>query len=423
MIRRILAIAALLLLAQAPKLPGSQAPSAPVHPSAPAQENLRVYLMTLGPGDAVWERFGHNAIVIEDGSMNSSIAYNWGMFDFDKPGYVAELMKGRMIYWMAGYDTQAFANAYVQANRSIWMQELNLTAAQKVALRDFVHWNEQEANKFYRYDYYRDNCSTRVRDAIDRALGGQLAAFLRQQPVDQTFRSHTQRLTYDDPLTYTGLQLAMGNPIDEPITAWEESFIPMELQEWVRQARVQDAAGRAAPLVLREVTVFEASREPLPERAPNLIVWYLLAGLVVAFAVLALGFESRTRTRSRTRAAVLGVLIGLWSLVTGFFGTLISLLWLFTDHSVTYYNENVLQAEPLQLILAVAAPMALIGAGRGRKTAMRVAFVVAGLSVLGFLIQVLPGFDQVNGEIIALFMPVHIAIAYVLSSPRSTVTA
>ena len=412
--RHVIAIALSLLFAQAPTLPGAQAPQTP-------GDNLRVYLMTLGPGDAVWERFGHNAIVVEDGSMNSSIAYNWGMFDFDKPGYVAELMKGRMIYWMAGYDTQAFANAYVQANRSIWMQELNLTVAQKVALRDFVRWNEQEANKYYRYDYYRDNCSTRVREAIDRALGGQLAAFLRRQPVNQTFRSHTQRLTYDDPLTYTGLQLAMGNPIDEPITAWEESFIPMELQEWVRQARVRDETGREIPLVAREVTVFEADRAPLPERAPNLIVWYLLIGLLLGGLVFFLGRNRTSAARART--IVLAVVITVWSAVTGFFGTLISLLWLFTDHSVTYYNENVLQAEPLQLILAVAAPMALLGAGRGRKTAMRVAFVVAGLSVLGFLIQVLPGFDQVNGEIIALFMPVHIAIAYVLSSPRSTVTA
>lgn len=381
----------------------------------PAQtpgDELRVYLMTLGPGDAVWERFGHNAIVVEDMRRGTSVAYNWGMFDFDQPGFVPRLMMGRMLYWMAGYDTQLFANAYVQQNRSIWMQELNLTPPQRAALRDFVQWNEQEANKYYRYDYYRDNCSTRVRDAIDRATGGQLRAALTARPTPETYRSHTKRLTYDDPLVYTGLQLAMGNPIDQPLTAWEESFIPMELQEWVRQVRVRDASGREVPLVVREVTVFEANRAPRPEHAPNLIIWYLLAG--VGFALVLLWLNHR---RTRTRRIVLAVLITLWTFLTGFFGTLITLLWAFTDHVVTYYNENVLQANPLLLVLAVLAPLALL-TPRARKTAARVALLIAGLSVLGFLLQIFPRIDQVNGEIIALFMPVHIAVAYVLRPRR-----
>jgi hypothetical protein len=410
--KRVLAI--ILLIVLAPTRSSAQAPG----------DSLRVYLMTLGPGDAVWERFGHNAIVVEDRPTNTSIAYNWGMFDFDKPGYTRELMNGRMIYWMAGYDTQAFANAYVQANRSIWMQELNLTPEQKRAMRDFVLWNEQEANKFYLYDYYRDNCSTRVRDAIDRATGGQLRQLLTQLETPETYRSHTQRLTYDDALTYTGLQLAMGKLIDQPLTAWEESFIPMELQKWVRQAKVRDPNGQEVPLVLREETIFEATRPPLAEQAPNLIPWYLLVGLAIAGALLQFAFLPRTRPRSRSRTVILSVFIATWAAITGFFGTVITLLWALTDHEVTYYNENVMQANPLLLILAFAAPMALLGKkGTGRKTAARVALTVAGLSVLGFVLQVLPQLDQVNGEIIALFMPVHIAIAYILSSPRSTVTA
>ena len=390
----------LLLLAAAPAL----------HAQQPGDE-LRVFLMTMGPGDAVWERFGHNAIVVEDNRRGTSIAYNWGMFDFAKPGYVRELMKGRMIYWMAGYDTQLFANAYVQQNRSIWMQELSLTPQQKIAMRDFVEWNALEANKLYRYDYYRDNCSTRVRDAIDRALGGQLAAALKARATPETYRSHTQRLTYDDPLTYTGLQLAMGNPIDQPLTAWEEAFIPMELQEQVRQVRIRDASGREVPLVVREFTIFEANREPRPEHAPNLIVWYLLAGL--AFAALLLGLARGQLSRGRRIA--LAILIGTWTLVIGFLGTLITLLWAFTDHAVSYNNENLLQANPLLLALAVFAPLALLKA-RGDQTAARLALGIAGLSVFGFLLQVVPGLDQVNGEIIALMLPVHCAVAYAMAN-------
>jgi hypothetical protein len=396
----------------------------PLHAAAlPAQEpepgaQLRVYLMTLGPGNAVWERFGHNAIVVEDPGTGSSIAYNWGMFDFAQPGYVPRLMQGRMLYWMAGYDTQAFANVYVQDNRSIWLQELNLTPQQKVAMRDFVEWNAQEANKFYRYDYYRDNCSTRVRDAIDRALGGQLAAVLKRVPTAETYRSHTQRLTYQDPAVYTGLQLAMGNPIDERINAWEESFIPMVLRDRVRQVTVRDASGQQVPLVAREVTVFEARREPLAEHAPNLVIWYLIVGVLLGAGFVYIG----RGPWDGARRVMLAITVGLWSLLVGFFGLLISLLWAFTDHAVTYYNENVLQANVLSLLLAGFVVSGMLWR-RGERTMLRLALGIAGLSVFGFVLQVFPQLDQVNGEIIALLMPVHVAIAYVLSSPRSTVTA
>ena len=379
---------------------------------------VRVFLMTMGPGDAVWERFGHNGIVIEDPRVGSFV-FDWGRFSFDQPGFVPRLMKGRMLYWTGGAPTELMIDHYMQMNRSVWLQELNLTPAQVVALRAFVMWNVQEENKFYRYDYYRDNCSTRVRDAIDRILGGQLKSQLRARKTDETYRSHTERLTFDDPATYTGLQLAMGPNIDQPLTAWEEAFIPMELMEHMRTAKVRDAAGREVPLVAREITAFQSTREPLPEKAPYLTPWYLLAGILVALGLVWLARGNRTRGRR----IALAVIIGLWCFLTGFFGTLITLLWAFTDHSVTYRNENLLQAHPLLLVLAVFAPALLLAKGWAQRIGIRLAWVIAALSVLGLVIQILPGLDQVNSEIIALFLPVHLAVAYALSSPRKTVTA
>ena len=381
-------------------------------------QNTRIFLLTLGPGDAVWERFGHNGIVVEDPSLGSYM-FDWGRFSFDQPGFVRRLMKGRMLYWTDGAPTQMVIDYYSKQNRSIWLQELNLTPQQAASVRDFVLWNVQEQNKYYRYDYYRDNCSTRIRDVINRAINGQLEPQLRAMPTTETYRSHTQRLTYDDPLTYTGLELAMGPLIDQPLTGWEESFIPMELKEWVRKARVRDANGREAPLVLKEVTVFQASRAPLAARAPKLTFWYLLIGVAVGVGLVLLGRGNRTRGRR----VALAIVIGFWCFVTGFFGLLITLLWAFTDHAVTYRNENLLQAHPLLLVLAVFAPAVLLARGWAQRTGVRLAWVIAGLSVLGFVMQILPGIDQVNGEIIALFLPIHLAIAYVLSSPRNTVTA
>jgi hypothetical protein len=380
---------------------------------------LTIYLMTIGPGEAVWERFGHNGIVVADKRTGFAAMYDWGRFSFDQPGYVPRLMKGLMMYWMDGADAQATINYYSKSNRSVQMQELNLTPAQRLEMAQFLEWNSQEQNKYYQYDYYRDNCSTRVRDAMDRVIGGRVAATLKPIQTEETYRSHTRRLNYFDIPTYTGLQLAMGNPIDRPLTAWEEAFLPEELMKWVRQVKVRDASGRELPLVAREVTVFQAQRPALAEHAPDRIVWYLVTGLAIAGLVLLLGWR-----RPWTGARKIGLLIvvGLWSIVGGIFGLLIALLWAFTNHTVTYYNENIVQASLIQLPLAVFA-IGAIARGWAMKTAARLSLLIAGMSFLGFIFQIFPGFDQVNGEIIALMMPVHMAIAYVLSSPRKTVTA
>src|SRR5688572_33126504 len=89
-------------------------------------QSTRIFLLTLGPGDAVWERFGHNGIVVEDPSLGSYM-FDWGRFSFDQPGFVRRLMKGRMLYWTDGAPTQMVIDYYSKQNRSIWLQELNLT--------------------------------------------------------------------------------------------------------------------------------------------------------------------------------------------------------------------------------------------------------------------------------------------------------
>lgn len=375
-------------------------------------ERLHVYLITFGPGDAVWERFGHNAIAIEDDGLGSSVAYNWGMFSFEQPGFVRRFLQGRMLYWMAGYDTDAFIQQYVEQNRDIYAQELNLTPAQKIALRDFLEWNALPQNRYYRYDYFRDNCSTRVRDAIDRATGGALRATLMPIETPTTYRSHTARLTYTDPLIYTGLMLAMGPAIDQPLSAWQETFIPMELRKWVRQVKVRAADGSEQPLVVSERTIFAAiDRPPLAASAPSKVLPFTIFGIVIAGVVLLLDRWSRSK---RWAMILLASLVTILEFTIGFFGTLIALLWAFTDHVVTYGNENVLQANTLSLLLAVFAGASILDKIWFRRWAAWFGLFVAGLSVLGVIIQLSPGFGQHNGEIIGLLLPIHGAVAYVL---------
>ena len=165
-------------------------PTQPIASAAPIEpgSSLTVYLLTFGWGDVVWERFGHNAIWIKDAAHGTNMTYNWGMFDFNQPRFVWRFVTGDTRYWMEPIDYNSMVAYYKQHNRSILAQELNLTPAQRLKLQQFVQWNALPENKFYRYDYYRDNCSTRLRDAIDHALSGQLQTSTVSRMTTGTYR-------------------------------------------------------------------------------------------------------------------------------------------------------------------------------------------------------------------------------------------
>ncbi len=369
---------------------------------------LRVYLMTMGPGAQVWERFGHNAIWIHDPASPPDTAYNYGLFDFGQENFLLRFIQGQMWYWMAGFPAEAYLRTYVRDNRSVWLQELNLPPAAKLELREYLRWNEQPEHRFYHYDYYLDNCSTRVRDALDRVLHGAIRAQTAGVETGTTYRFHTQRLTANDPPIFTGLDLALGPGVDRPISAWEEMFLPMALREHARRVTLRSRHGASVPLVAGERTLFESTAPDPPAAPPAWLPWYLLLG--VSIGALAVGLGAAARKSGPGRVG-LGVLAVLWGAIGGMGGLVLAVLWGLTDHAMAYRNENLFQLNPLLLGLAPLVPLALAGRRRPMRWARMLAAALAALSVTGLVLQVLPGLDQVNGRIIALLLPIHLGVA------------
>jgi hypothetical protein len=394
---------------------GQQTPvTAPFAPAPPSHE-LQVFLMTFGPGRQVWERFGHNAIWIHDPADSTDLAYNYGLFDFHQHNFLLRFARGQMWYWMAGFPAAAYVAQYERDNRSIWIQELELPPRAKVQLQEFLRWNAEPEHRYYHYDYYRDNCSTRVRDAIDRVLNGAIRRRTATVPAGTTYRFHTQRLTANDPLIFTALLAALGSGVDRPITAWEEMFLPLKMRNWVRTVSVPGPDGRAVPLVRSERTIFESSAPPPPEAPPDWLPWYLLLGLAIGGGVVLLARRARTSATARFGFLVVA---GCWLVVTGLAGLILAGLWGLTDHVMAYRNENLLQLDPLALALLPAAFAAVRGAGTppwGRRLAQAVAL----LSLLGLALKLLPEFDQVNGPLIALALPAQLGVAFALTRPAA----
>ena len=384
----------------------------------PPGSELTVYLMTMGSGDEVWEKFGHNALWIHDSLRNTDIAYNWGLFDFSASDFMPRFLKGDMLYWMGGFDEQSTLELYRHANRTVMAQQLNLTPAQKDSLAKFVAWNAQPENRFYHYDYFRDNCSTRVRDALDGVLGGVIKRATANVPSGTTYRSHTRRLTQDAPWVYLGTLLGLGRPVDRPISRWEEMFLPVRLHDDLRGIRVKDASGASVSLIRSDSALFISSRPAEPLAPRSHLAVYAVAGLLIAFVALMLRYLV-DRGSSRTRPALV-VFAGLWHLVAGLGGLALAALWLFTNHVYSYQNENLMQANPLSLVAAIMIFAALTRRGSSgsgaivRRWTSQLVWVVAGIALAALALKLLPSFYQVNGEIIALTLPAHFGVALAL---------
>jgi hypothetical protein len=410
------ALASILLVSAALASASIEAQVLPVNPAfapsatAPSNEpgaNLTVYLLTFGWGDEVWERFGHNAIWIKDRTRGTDTTYNWGMFSFDEPHFLRRFLVGDTRYWMAAFDLDTMLAEYKRLNRSVLAQELNLTPAQRLKLLQFVQWNEQPQNKFYRYDYYRDNCSTRVRDALDHAVGGQLQTSTVTRVTSGTYRFHTLRLLGDNLPLYTGASLALGHPADKPLSDWQEMFLPVRMANDLRTVRLTDSTGTQIPFVRSEMVLFTAGRPPEPSAPPNYLPWFVAAGILVAAAMIALVRSAEGGNRLTLFVAT--AVATIWSLVAGAAGTALVFAWLFTKHYFMSRNENLLHFDPLSLALVVLVPLSIYRL-RGVSKALKLAGIVASLSLLGFVLQGIPLFSQKNGEVIALALPINLAV-------------
>jgi hypothetical protein len=364
--------------------------------------------MTMGPGKRVWERFGHNAIWIHDPVKGTDQAYNYGLFDFHQQNFLLRFIQGRMWYWMQGFPAESYIEQYRRANRSVWVQELEMAPQARRELQEFLEWNERPENRFYHYDYYRDNCSTRIRDALDRALGGLIRRNTQSAPTGRTYRFHTLRLTANDPPVYTGLLLALGQPVDRAISVWEEMFLPLAVREHLRKLMVTGKDGVPIPLVRSERTLFESSDPAPASRPPFWLPFYLAGGLLLGGAAYGLATLAR-----RSRPARIGFLIltWIWVLVTSTAGLVLAGLWGLTDHAAAYYNENVLQMDLLALPLVWLLPRFVRRKNSSARLTLCLATLVAAISLVGLVLKLLPQFYQVNGSIIALALPAQAGVA------------
>jgi hypothetical protein len=379
--------------------------------AAPGDE-LTISVLTFGPGDHPFFKFGHNAILVHDDVSRGGWVYNYGTFGFESPLLIVDFLKGKLKYWLSVQSLRGTIAVYKRENRTIDAQVLNLTGAQKIELKRRLELNAEDANKYYKYDYYRDNCSTRVRDPIDAITDGAIKAVAVGTPAQMSWRAHTQRLVADSPAFYFALNIAMGDVIDKKIDVWQEMFLPEKLKETLRKAKVvlpcaegqNPATCGSQPLVKSERRMLEAQREPLRTAPPGSgwTVRSLLVGVLAGSVFAFLGDRARA---SRGARLAFGALVAGFGFLFGLLGCIFLMFWTLTDHEVAWHNENLLQCAPWLIVLTGSGIGTALGKTASIERAKKLLLAAAIASFAGLLFKILPMFDQDNAQIMAFTIP------------------
>ena len=356
----------------------------------------RIGVATMQPGEIFFERFGHNAIVVDDPAFAEPVSYNFGYFDLDEPGFTANFIRGEMYYMLVALPLSRDLEYYRQVGRGVSIQWLDLEPAQARRLAAALAENAKPENARYRYDYFLDNCSTRVRDALDEALDGLLASHLQGRSRGNTFRGDAVRLASPTPWLWLGFDLGLGPAADRPNSRWQEAFVPMRLAEGLSDIRLPD--GR--PLVAEEVELLPHLLPPEPAEAPRRWWAWLLAGLALAGAIAWAG----ARRPSRLAAAALPF----WALCA-IAGLVIAFIWFGTQHRFGWNNYNILLLNPLCLLLLPGGWRIARGRAAGRLFSWVLA-LVALCGVLALFLNWMPVLPQRNLPWICLLLPIHAAL-------------
>ncbi|MCF8464400.1 MAG: DUF4105 domain-containing protein [Flavobacteriales bacterium] len=300
-------------------------------------EASQVSLVTCGPGEELYEAFGHTAIRINEPSLEFDAVYNYGTFDFDQPNFYWNFVQGRSLYMLAVNRYSNFIGSYQYYNRSVREQFLDLTLEQKQALFDKLTWNAKKENREYLYDYFFDNCSTRPRDIIVEALNGNIE-------FDSTYladdRLSIRQLTdlyilKEQPWGDLGIDLCLGAVIDKSATAMQYMYLPEKLEEAFDHAYITKNGVRV-PIVMNKQTTFQAS-SVVKQKS-----WFVPQIIFVAFLLFSAVFLTIFRSAKRSTRFFDGLIF----MITSFIGWNGIFLWFFTNHFSADYNWNILWALP-----------------------------------------------------------------------------
>ncbi len=358
-------------------------------------EDLEITLVTFSPGDEVPSWFGHSAIGVRDNRLKRELIYNYGTFAFTD-ALVPQFLMGRLEFWVSAGSYKGTLRAYASRDRDVRIAVLDIPPESRLEIAEFLVENVKPENRVYLYHHYYDNCSTRLRDIIDEATGGQLSKAAKGTPSAMTLRGHTRRHATWRILEF-GMSYLMGPEIDKDISVWETMFLPGELEKFARDFTYTNAAGEEVPIFAKEVVYYKAKNRAATPEGPQLLApWlFLIGALFGGLAYLLRVRWNAAPAGSRSRRVLFGLYHAAMGVGVGGAGTIVALMWAFTNHTVVYGNHNVSLTSPVALAavpLGLAFAFGKTGAGKWLERIWQACVAIAALGLIAKLI--LPTHDN-----------------------------
>lgn len=299
-------------------------------------------LITCDEGDEIYSLFGHSAIRIKDRNSNLDLVYNWGMFEFgnNELDFQLKFAKGKLKYYMAEETYAGFIASYQWEKRTVREQILNLNYEQKIAFWKAIQLNYLPENRYYKYDFFFDNCSTRIGELLRKVLGEKVS--FEELPTANQFTYRQlidKQVSNSQPWSDFGIDLALGAKIDKLATTEEMQFLPKYLEKSISIASLKQ---NGLPLVLSTNVLVKGEDRKVKEyegTTPSFVTWSIfILGLIIHLINirgLSLVFDS------------------IYFLLISILGIVVLLLWFATDHQPTKLNYNLLWASPIYLVSLV----------------------------------------------------------------------
>lgn len=304
--------------------------------------NAEVYLLTCGVGTETYSIYGHSALRIVIPEKKFDLVYNWGLFDFDTPHFAWKFAKGRLNY-MVGYTTMSnFLKEYIYEKRFMISQRVNLSQEETERLIVLLNENLKPENIEYKYDFFYDNCSTRVRDLFEKAIGNKLLYPPYETKEVPTFREMIDKYQQNSLWLDFGIDLLLGSPCDKKASFRNRMFLPIEMQKELSQA-VVNRDSKMVPLLQNPETVLDFAA-PIVKRnfftSPGMV--FTLFFIIV---MILTSFLNKKKMIKYVDIAVFSI-FSILSMVMIFFN-------FFTDHPQTEMNLNIIWLNPFLLICLV----------------------------------------------------------------------
>jgi hypothetical protein len=374
-------------------------------------DDLLFKVAVYGPSDEIYIWWGHAALIVENTKWGYSRVFDWGIFSYPSDNFLEDFLKNQVRYQCAVETLNI--GMYIEEDRDIAIYTLDLDAEKKEIILAYAENNVLPENCYYDYHEFRDNCATRIRDIIDMGTGGQLKETFAATPGRLSRRQHIRRFTWFRPFSDWFLDFLMGQDLDEPVTVWEEMFLPVEIGRAITDFRYRDSAGRERKLV-RSVELFNSTKNRPPILNTPLRRWPGDLTLSMLAAVVCLGLDALRKRRPLIGRILWGTVNSIAGLSGGAAGCVLVYGFFFMNNDYIQQNINILFMNPL---LLAAVPLGICTAAN-KATRIRpernLRLLWTGVFIAGFLtllIKVLPPFFQQNQPTLALVMPV----AFVLS--------